>query len=102
LEDREAKQTGEPLHLAREAVARRMLVAPGTLENLRKNRVKTIAVHLYEQLRAGVIRALEAELRHVEHELQVARQTGLDPGSRAYQAILASHAQLREALGLDP
>ncbi len=100
LEDREAARSGEPLHRAREAVARHIAVPAGTLENLRKNRLKGIAAHWYDQLRGGVIRALEAELRHVEFELQVARQTGLDPGSSDYQSALASQARLREALGL--
>ncbi len=102
LEDREAKRTGEPLHRAREAVARQILIPPGTLENLRKNRLKGIAAHWYDNLRGGVIRALEAELRHVEFELQIARQTGLDPGSSDYLSALASQSRLREALNLGP
>ena len=76
MEDR-AMRSGLKLPDAREAVARRIGVPPGTLQNLRKNRLKAIAVHWYDRLRAGVIRDLEAELRHVEHELQVARPTSL-------------------------
>lgn len=100
LEDREAASTGEPLARARMAVARRIAVTPGTLENLRKNRLKTIAVHLYDQLRGGVIRALEAELRHVQHELQIAHQAGLDPRGGEVTALVASHARIRDALNL--
>lgn len=102
LEDREAARSGEPLKRAREAVARQISVPAGTLENLRKRRLKAIAAHWYDQLRGGVIRALEAELRHVEFEIQIARQTGLDPGSRDFQSALASRSRIREALGLAP
>lgn len=102
LEDREAARSGEPIHRAREAVARQVAVPPGTLENLRKNRLKGIAAHWYDQLRGGVIRALEAELRHVEFELQIARQVGLDPRGGETEALVASQARLRDALGLSP
>lgn len=101
LEDREAAKSGQPLATAREAVARRIGVLPGTLENLRKNRLKGIAAHLYDQLRGGVIRALELELAHVEHELQIARQAGFDPREREIEALVASRARLRTTLNLD-
>lgn len=99
LEDRERARSGEPLKRAREAVARRIAVPPGTLENLRKNRLKAIAAHWYDRLRSGVIRELEAELAHVDFQLQIARQTGLDPRDRETEALVASHARLSEALG---
>jgi hypothetical protein len=100
LEDREAARNGMTIADAREAVSRRLAVPAGTLENLRKNRLKAIAAHWYEKLRSGVVRELEAELRHVEHELNIARQIGLDPASGEAHALLATEARLREALGL--
>src|SRR3990167_4016477 len=86
LEDRERQGGAFTLTDAREAVSHRTGVSPGTLENLRKNRLKAIAAHVYDSLRAGVIRALEAELRHLEHEITILRQTGLDPRSDAHSA----------------
>lgn len=101
LEDEEVERAGVRLAEARVIVARRTSIAPGTLENLRKGRLKTIAVDVYDRLRASVIRKLESELQHVQFELQIARQTGLDPSSGDFQSALASEARLREALGLD-
>ena len=40
LEDREALKSGHPLAIARRAIARRLQIAPGALENLRRNRTK--------------------------------------------------------------
>ncbi len=100
LEDREAAATGEPLRQARVAVARKIGVASGTLENLRKGRLKSVPAHVFDFIRSGVLRALEAELRHVEFEIQIARQTGLDAASSDFQSALASQARLRSALNL--
>lgn len=99
LEDREKQRPGlSSIEEARPIVARKTGVPKGTLVSLRKNRLKAIAVHWYEKLREGVIRELEAELRHVEHEIQIARQSGVDPRSSHLQSALASEARLRQAL----
>lgn len=100
LEDAEAARSGMPVADARKAVARRLAMSPGTLENLRKGRLKAVAAHWYDTLRAGVIRELESELRHVQHEIAVARQTGLDPASGEAHALLAMEARITAALGL--
>lgn len=104
LVDREAARTGLPVNAARKAISQRLAMPSGTLENLRKNRLKAIAAHWYDALRSAVIVDLESELRHVQHELQVARQIGVDPASREAHALLASlhgsEARLRDALGL--
>lgn len=100
LEDREAQRSGVKLADAREAVARRVVVPSGTLENLRKGRLKAIGVHIYDRLRAGLIRELEAEVRHLEHELQILRTTGADPRDNEIAAVVASLAKAREALGI--
>jgi hypothetical protein len=100
LEDR-ARHDGAPtLEDARVTVSRHTGVSPGTLENLRKNRLKAVSAHVYENLRRGVIRALEAELRHLEHELHVLRQTGAHPASDATTAVETDIALVRAALGL--
>ena len=100
LEDR-ARHDGAPtLEEARTTVSRHTGVSPGTLENLRKNRLKAVSAHVYESLRRGVIRALEAELRHLEHQLHILRQTGAHPASDATSEVLANIALVRAALGL--
>lgn len=102
LEDREAARTGLPVQDARPAVARRVGAAPGTLQNLRKNRLKSIAAHVYGGLRAWVIRELEAEKAALEHELQILRQQGLDPREVQVEEATSSLAEVRAALGLEP
>lgn len=100
LEDKEAERTGVRLTEARPAVSRRIGVPPGTLENLRNGRLKAIAVHWYDRLRAGVVKELEAEVRHLEHELQILRTTGVDPREDEVAAVVADLAKVRQALGL--
>lgn len=100
LEDREADKTGHCLKQVRPIIARRIGIPAGTLENLRNGRLKAIAAHVYERLRAGVIRELEAEMRHLDHELNILRQTGMDPRSDDTAAVLADIKTVRAALGL--
>jgi hypothetical protein len=102
LEDREARRTGAPLSVVRNTVARKAGVPPSKLVSLRKNRLKDIGVSVFEGLRAAVIRELEAELRHAEHEIQVCRQIGADPSDGEMQSALGRAAKVREALGLEP
>ena len=101
LEDREARRTGAPLAVVRSNVARKAGVPPSKLLSLRKNRLKDIGVSVFERLRAAVIRELEAELRHAEHEIQVCRQIGADPSDGEMQSALGRAAKVREALGVD-
>lgn len=102
LEDREARRTGAPLAVVRNNVARKAGVPPSKLLSLRKNRLKDIGVSVFEGLRAAVIRELEAELKHAEHEIQILQQTGADPGCGEMQSALGRAAKVREALGLEP
>lgn len=100
LEDREAARSGATLREVRPVVARHAGVMPGTLENLRNGRLKSIAAHVYARLRAAVIRELENEVRHLEHELISLRATGADPRENEVAAVVANLAQVRAALGL--
>jgi hypothetical protein len=102
LEDRERARSGSKLPVARDAVAQRIGVPSGTLRNLRKSRVKGIAVHWYERLRVAVIRDLQAEMRRLQHEQQIVIQTGSHPASPEALSILAGIQAVRTALGLSP
>ena len=101
LEDYEARYAGLTVVAARKRVARQIGVSVGTLENLRNRSPKAVAAHIYARLKAGVIRKLEKELTRVEHELQIARQSGSHPADGEVQAVLASRSRLCEALGLN-
>ena len=97
LEDRESARSGVAIHLARKAVARRLEVAPGALENIRRGRVKGVRAWLYERIRAGVIREIESEMARLSHELEVARRSGLAVNkgeAHAVEARIASLAKL--------
>ena len=99
IEDRERYRTGLSLPDARKAVARRIGVAPGTLENLRKGRVKRVALHVYQRLRAAVIRELQSEISRCTHELEMARQIGTDPRSADMAALETAMARAKELMG---
>ena len=102
LEDREAERQGRWIKDVRPDVARKAGVSSGTLENLRNGRLKAVAVHVYERLRAALDRELVAEMRALEHELQLLRQQGADPRDIEVDAVVAHLAAVRKALGVAP
>lgn len=98
LEDREQTRSGVSLPNALATVARRIGVAPGSLENLRRGRSKGVRAFLYEKIRAAFIRECEQEMRRLAHELELARQAGLSAGSDEIGEIEAHFKALRELL----
>jgi len=101
LEEKEARRAGVSIDDARPIVARKTGVPEGKLYSLRRNRLKDVARHILLRLGEGVLRELQAELRHVEHDLQILRQIGADPSGGEVLSLLASRQKIREALGLD-
>lgn len=99
LEQRVADRDGLSLADARPIVARRTGVPQGKLYSLRRKRLKDIANHILVQLGEGVKRELEAELRQVEHDLQICRQIGERPDSGEVLSLLASRQKIKKALG---
>lgn len=98
LVNRESLRTRDNA-IARRNVARALGVAPGTIENLQRGRLKRVAGWLRDALRARVIRELEAELVRLNHELAVLKQTGVDPRSDADTAVRADISAVLEVLG---
>jgi hypothetical protein len=78
IEDQEARRLGVPVTAARSRVASRIGVAPGTLENLRRLRTKIVPNWLMNRIRAEFILVLQSEIQRLEHEIHIARQTGVD------------------------
>jgi hypothetical protein len=97
LEDRERARTGLPLPMARKRVADRAGASPGTLENLRKGRLKNIAAHLYDRLRLLVIAELQAEVIAHEHEIETLLAIGADTRD---DEMAEAKASLREIKAL--
>lgn len=93
LEKREAARSGQPVREARVRLANRIGVMPGTLENIRRKRVKEARVGVFEKVRRAFIRSLEDEIAALTHELQMARQCGVDPREDEVARIEAAIAQ---------
>jgi transcriptional regulator with XRE-family HTH domain len=99
LEDAEAVRSEMALRDVRRAVASKAGVSPGTLENLRNGRLKAIAAHVLDALRGAVERELQNEIRRLEHDLQVLRQTGVDAREDQVGEVQRHLTAAKEALG---
>lgn len=93
LEDREMAR-GRKLQEARAAVANRAGVPPGSLENLRRGRLKDLTTFLKKKIRAALIRELEQEAARLDHQLTILRATGVDPRENV---VAQAEAHLRAA-----
>jgi hypothetical protein len=102
LEEAEAEKAGLPVEEVRPKVAGRLGIAPGTFTSLRKNRLKSISAYAYDQLNRAVERLLERQLAHLQHELHLARQQGLDPRCDFVASIEADIHKAEVALGISP
>lgn len=98
LEDNEATRQAAPVREARQTVARRTGIAPGTLENLRNGRIKAIGVHVFDALKGAVERELQSEIARLEHELALLRQGGVDPREDQVGEVETHLAAARRAL----
>lgn len=100
LEDREALSNGQPITKARESVARRIGVPPGTLENLRRQRIKGIRAWIFERLRTAYEADCERQLKLLEHELEITRSLAPTAGvslGEAEAIVRADRGKTREA-----
>lgn len=101
LEEDEAAARGlDRVEDARPFVARLTGVPVGTLRSLRKNRLKTVAVHVYDKLNQAAVARLERRLKSLEHELDITRLQGLDARPNDAAAVVADIEAIRAALGL--
>lgn len=98
IEDGEARRLGRNIEEVRPIVANRLGVAPGTIERLRKGRVKGVKTWLYGRLRGLVIEELQREIHGLQHELFLARQSGVGAGDDAIIAAQTHIAAAQELL----
>lgn len=98
LENREKVRAGVSLKQARAIVARRLNVLPGTLENLRKGRVKDVRQRIADRLQAAYIRELERDFAALTHELACLRQTGSRLDSSEITEVETDLAKVRALL----
>lgn len=78
----------------RDALARKLKLAPGTLENLSRGRLKGWR-NISDRVRAYFINAITKEIGRLNHELEVAHRSGreLDPALVAKARCAIAKAQ---------
>lgn len=81
LERREASRSGANLPDVRRSIARKIGASPGTVENIRRGRLKRLVEGTTDRIKAALIRSIEAELVQLTHELDLLRQGGATPDS---------------------
>lgn len=97
--ERKERARGLSIPEARSAVASRLGIGLGTFENLVRERVKRVDAFVRDRLQALLIRELEAEIARLNHELEMARQSGAHPASEQMGEIEAHLAAARSLLG---
>ena len=98
LEDREQERSGVLLPVARMTVARRTGVAAGTLENLRRGRIKGVREWIVAALRAALISEVEADIARAQHELTVLKASHRGVDHCQVAEVETSLASLRAVL----
>lgn len=84
--------------IARLKMTKELKIGLGTLENILRDRVKTISAELAEGIRVLWIKTIEAEIARLEHELQMARQIGTRLDSAQVGQIEAHLCAAKELL----
>jgi uncharacterized hydantoinase/oxoprolinase family protein len=98
IEKRERLRNGRSTEDARRRIASKVGVTPGTLENLRKGRLKSIAAHVYDRLHLLFVTELRAEEAAHEHELETLMATGADPRGSEVAEVEANLRKIRAIL----
>lgn len=96
--ERKERTRVSSLSIARQRLAERLKIGVGTLENLVRERVKTVDAAIRDRLQALLVRELEAEIARLTHELEMARQGGFHPASQHISAIETHLEQARTLL----
>ncbi|PXW51300.1 hypothetical protein [Methylobacterium sp. B4] len=90
IEKREQARRGGNRDEARQRVARRVGLSPGTLYNLARNRLKRLDSDLRSRLAAYAIQDLENELADLSAELEQARRLGIPSDATIVQKVAAA------------
>jgi hypothetical protein len=93
-EDDHVRETGRERIDVRAEIARHIGISPGTIENIRRGRFKSLKTAVRDAIQAFAVRGIEAEMVRLHNVLEVARQCGESPGS---DAIFAAEAALKNA-----
>jgi transcriptional regulator with XRE-family HTH domain len=96
--ERAAMRDGAKLPQARERVARGLGVSPGTLQSIRRGRVKRLAHDVFVRLCEALARQLESEIKAAAHDLEMVRARGAGVDSAALQEVDVALAHARSVL----
>lgn len=96
--ERRERNRGLSISDARSALASRLGIGIGSFENLVRERVKRVDAFVRDRLQALLIHELEAEITRLQHELELARQSGAHPASEHVGEIQAHLAAARSLL----
>lgn len=75
----ELERRESPVAVARRIVARRVGMSASAVEDVQRGRVKRLCADVYRKIQTALIEALTQEIAVATHELEMARQCGLDP-----------------------
>ena len=81
-----------------QAVARRIGLSPGSLENLVRGRAKRVTLTVAATVRMAMIRELEGEIERLSHELSLVRACSADTRSLEILEIEACLARAKALL----
>jgi len=98
LEERESASSGLSLALARQRVGRRIGVAVGTLENLRRGRLKGLKAQILERIRVAFITDLEIQMKALAYDLENAKKCTVEHDGAAVRAAEALLDHAKEAI----
>lgn len=98
------QRDGVKLPEARVTIARRLGIAPGTLENIARGRKKSVAGWIEQKIKDAFSNALQSEIRRLEAELELvrARDGGIrdDALASADAALARARELVNEAKGM--
>jgi hypothetical protein len=98
IEDAEARRLGVRISEARISLARHLRTSPGTLENIRRRRIKIVPNWLMARIKAEFVSVLQSEIARLEHEITIARQVGTHHSDGVLQEAQAQVFAAKEVL----
>ncbi len=100
-EARVAVRDGVKRPIARAMLAREWGVSFWSLTNFRRGRLKDLRIGMLDRIKAGIVRGIESEIRKLEHELKLVRQSGLSLSETKISQAFAALEQARDFLKKD-
>lgn len=93
--ERMERERGVDRPTARQIIARKIGVAPGTIENIARGRKKSVTGWVEAKIKEVVAYAIQQEMRALEAELALVRASGIELHDDEVAAVDAALAQAR-------